>query len=174
MRRILVGLVALALVGSAVSAAGADPNQNPESGFTSKHVKWIRFIPNEIGTLTGARIVGHYLYMTSWRSFSIYDVSKPTRPKLVSQTFWAQLGDDPFEFESEDMPTNGKVLIMSETDPRNVLHVIDVRDPAHPKQIANEVTGPLDKYQWANHTMSCLFDCTWLYGSKGAIVDLRD
>src|SRR5207302_926150 len=25
----------------------------------------------------------------------------------------------------------------------------------------------------ANHTMSCLFDCRWLWGSTGAIIDLR-
>jgi hypothetical protein len=174
LKRLLIGLAAFAVVLSLASPAGAGPNPDPTSGVTSKYVKWVKFIPNEIGTLTGARIVGHYIYMTSWRSFSIYDVTKPLDPKLVSQTFWGQLGDDPFEFESEDMPTNGKTLIMSETVPNNVLHVIDVTDPAHPKQVANEISDPTSDYQWANHTMSCLYDCTWLYGSRGAIVDLHD
>src|SRR5437773_77094 len=109
MRRLTVGLISIALLGSFAMPATGDQS---EGGFTSKYVKWVRFIPNEVGTATGARIVGHFLYMTSWRSFSIYDVRKPLDPKLVSQTFWGELGDDPFEFESEDMPTNGKVLIM--------------------------------------------------------------
>jgi hypothetical protein len=184
-KRLLVFLTSLALLGSFSLPASGDQS---EGGFTSKWVKWEKFIPFEVGTATGARIIGNYLYMTSWRSFSIYDVSKPLDPQLVSQTFWGELGDDAFEFESEDMPTNGKILIMSETEPRNVLHIIDVRDPSNPKQIANMDTtaesgqhsvysdtgGGSDAYTAANHTMSCLFDCTWLWGSTGAIVDLRD
>src|SRR5437588_2981978 len=137
LRRSLVAFVSVALIASFALPASGGQSQG---GFTSKYVKWVKFIPNEVGTLTGARIIGHYIYMTSWRSFSIYDVSKPLSPKLMSQTFWGQLGDDPFEFESEDMPTNGKVLIMSETAPSNALHVIDVSDPAHPKQVANETS----------------------------------
>jgi hypothetical protein len=174
MKRLLVALTSLALLGAVSLPASGDPGPDPRSGFTSKNVQWLKFIPYEMGTLTGARIIGHYLYMTSWRGFSIYDVAKATDPQLVSTTPWAALGDDPGEFESEDMPTNGKVLIMSETVPRNVLHVIDVTDRAHPVQIANEETAQGAEYSWANHTMSCLWHCKWLYGSTGAIVDLRD
>jgi len=170
-KRWLVGLCALALAVSLSTPATGDQSQG---GFSSKDVKWVKWFPNEIGTLTGARIVGNYLYMTSWRGFSIYDVSKPLAPKLESQTFWGQYGDDPGEFESEDMPTNGKILIMSETVPRNVLHVFDVSDKSNPKEIATEATPVGSDYDWANHTMSCLFDCTWLYGSAGSIVDLHD
>ena len=66
MKRLLIGLTALAVVGTfSLQPAGANPNPNPQSGYTSKYVKWLEFIPNEIGTLTGARIVGHYFYMTS-------------------------------------------------------------------------------------------------------------
>ncbi|MBI4259221.1 MAG: hypothetical protein HY658_01525 [Actinobacteria bacterium] len=70
------------------------------------------------------------------------------------------------------MATNGRILIMSETLPRNVLHVWDVRDKAHPVEIA--AVSSDTEFESANHTMSCLFDCTWLWGSDGAIVDLRN
>src|SRR5204863_5163329 len=38
----------------------------------------------------------------------------------------------------------------------------------------NEATPVGSAYDWANHTMSCLDGCRWLWGSAGAIVDLRD
>jgi len=138
---------------------GASGGPGPH-GISSKNVKHVAFIPFEVGTATGARIVGKYLYVTTWRSFSIYDISKPTSPELKSIT--------PFEakFENEDVATNGKVLIFSEEYPNGAVHVWNVRNKSNPKKIA-KLGGVRE------HTMSCVFDCKWLYGSYGGIVDLR-
>ena len=45
--------------------------------------------------------------------------------------------------------------------------VYDVSDKAHPALIGR--LAGVDQ-----HTMSCVLDCTWVYGSAGAIIDLRD
>lgn len=162
----------VALTGAGASTANGDPNLG---GFTSENVEWRGFIPFEVGTATGARIVGHYLYVTSWRSLSIYNVSKPEEPLLESHVLFAQtIGEAPVQFENEDVATNGKILIMSETVPRNVLHVWDVTDKKDPTEIATVDTTRGEKWAAANHTMSCLLGCKWLWGSDGAIVDLRN
>jgi hypothetical protein len=77
-------------------------------GFTSKDVEYLKYVPFEIGTATGARIVGKHLYVTSWRSFSIYDVTDPQNPVLESTTPFG------FQFENEDVATNGDILLFSE------------------------------------------------------------
>ncbi|HEX9891743.1 MAG TPA: hypothetical protein VGB28_06735, partial [Actinomycetota bacterium] len=76
-------------------------------------------------------------------------------------------------FENEDVPTNGKVLFFSETGATlvgggfNRLRVYDVTDPAAPVQIANVPN-------LGQHTSTCIDDCTYLYGSSGNIIDVRD
>jgi hypothetical protein len=46
--------------------------------------------------------------------------------------------------------------------------IIDVSDKANPTLLST-MADTSDQ-----HTVSCILDCTWLYGSEGAIVDLRD
>jgi hypothetical protein len=78
--------------------------------------------------------------------------------------------------ENEDMATNGKILLLTgfnRAGGANRLHVIDVRDPKKMKILA---TLP----EAGGHTMTCLYDCKWAYGSSsgpssvGTIVDLRN
>ena len=45
--------------------------------------------------------------------------------------------------------------------------VYDVSDKANPA-LVGRLAG-VDQ-----HTMRCVLDCTWVYGSEGAIIDLRD
>jgi hypothetical protein len=153
----------LAAMSSALLVLGVTPGASGgpgPHGISSDNVEHVAFIPFEAGTATGARIVGKYLYVTSWKTFSIYDVSDPASPQLESITPFE------FKFENEDVATNGKVLIFSEELPNAALHVWDVRDKANPAKLATlEGAG--------QHTMSCLFKCKWLYGSDGAIIDLR-
>jgi hypothetical protein len=130
-------------------------------GVTSSNVQYVHHAPFEVGTATGARVVGKYLYLTGWRSISIYDISTPENPQLVNTT---PIG---FQFENEDVATNGKIMLFSQTTPTSNLHVWDVANPASPREIAT-LAGA------GQHTMSCLYDCQWGYGSAGAIVDLRD
>jgi hypothetical protein len=157
-KKLLFAAMSTALLILGVSP-GASGGPGPH-GISSGNVKHVAFIPFEVGTATGARIVGKYLYVTTWRSFSIYDISKPTDPQLESITPFE------FKFENEDVATNGKILIFSEELPNAALHVWNVRDKANPKKIAT-----LDGA--GEHTMSCVLDCKWLYGSYGGIIDLR-
>ena len=158
MKRLLTcALAAFLLTGIATSASGGPT----AGGLASDNVEYVTFVPFEVGTATGARLVGKYLYVTTWKSISIYDVSDPESPQLESIT---PVG---FMFENEDVATNGKVLIFSEELPNSALHVWDVRDKAAPEEIAT-----LDGV--GNHTMTCVLGCKWLYGSGGTIVDLRD
>jgi hypothetical protein len=143
-------------------------------GFSSKNVEYIGFLPFEEGSgepvpgqpqetvsATGANIRGDYMYLTSWKNISIYDISKPLKPKL---TAFLPIG---FMFENENVATNGKILLFSESLPHDVLHVYDVSDKTKIKEIAT-VPGAGD------HTTTCLMDCKWAYGSDGSITDLRD
>lgn len=143
------------------------------------------------GDGVGARIVGKYLYVTTTTGLTIYDIqSDPAHPKKVG------LETMDVEFENEEVPTNGKLLgisgqdgchdplsmnVLSGTVPNQAdtnstwsgseatgcLTLWDVSDPANVKEIKS-VPGA------GEHTTACALDCTWLYGSTGAIVDNRD
>ncbi|MEA2433008.1 MAG: hypothetical protein QOG54_465 [Actinomycetota bacterium] len=163
----LIGLSAAALLlAGMLSPASAGPGPD---GITSDNVEHVAFVPFEVGTATGARVIGKFLYVTTWRSFSIYDISDPEAPVRLSTTpFAGQDGEpSPIKFENEDVATNGKVMIFSEELPQATLHVFDVEDKTNPVQIST-LAGA------GQHTMSCILDCKWLYGSDGAIIDLRD
>ena len=67
-------------------------------------------------------------------------------------------------FTEEDPDTNGRILLVAQ---RRVLIVIDVSDKTAP-----EVLSTLDGAD--QHTITCVLDCTWAYGSEGTIIDLRD
>ncbi|MFN2595222.1 MAG: hypothetical protein ABR579_10085 [Actinomycetota bacterium] len=169
--RLAAALACAALV--LPTAASANDSGPTPFGVASDHVQFVDYVPFEAGTATGARIIGHYMYTTSWRSLSIYDVSNPTKPQLLSTTPLAKSGD-PVSFENENVATNGNVLIFSESVPRNILRVYDVEDKTNPTEVASVDTTTGAQFQAANHTMACLFDCKWLWGSTGAIVDLHD
>ncbi|HVF52907.1 MAG TPA: hypothetical protein VNC78_04785 [Actinomycetota bacterium] len=160
MRKKLIAFLAAAMVlgASGVPSAGAGTSLGGES---SDNVEWLKHVPFDAVTGTGARLVGDLLYVTSWRAFSIYDVSDAMNPALLSTTPFG------FAFENEDVATNGKILLFSESLPQNILHIWDVEDPTLPVQIA-QLPGAGD------HTMSCILDCDWGYGSDGSIVDLRN
>ena len=157
MKRLLTVIAAATMLVGIFPAAGAGPTQG---GVTSDNVEYIGHVPFQVGTATGAKVVGKYLYVTSWREFSIYDVSDPTAPQhLVSEPFG-------FKFENEDVATNGEIMLFSEQLPQNVLHVWDVEDKTNPTEIATLPGG-------GGHTSDCILDCKYSYSSTGVIVDLR-
>ena len=158
MRKALLAALAAALVVIAPPVASGGPGPH---GISSDNVKHLGYVPFEVGTATGARIVGKHLYVTSWKSFSIFDVSKPASPRWLSTTPFR------FAFENEDVATNGKILIFSEELPAETVHIWNVRNKKAPKKLA-ELPGA------GQHTMSCVLDCKWLYGSDGHIIDLRN
>lgn len=168
MKKLLIALISGALLGVSPGAVAGPGLQ----GVTSDNVEHVAFIPFEVGTATGAKIVGKYLYVTSWKSFSIYDISDPLDPVQVSQTPFG------FRFENENVSTDGKIMLFAEQAPVDSLHVWDVRDKANPAEIA-VVPGA------GSHTATCVLDCTYSYGSYdlagpqgastgGNLVDLRD
>jgi hypothetical protein len=160
--RTIAGLVAgvvLGATGMLPPSVTAGPSQG---GFSSDNVEWIAHIPFQVGSATGAKVVGKYLYVTSWREFSIYDVSDPMDPQLLSTTPFG------FKFENEDVATNGEIMLFSETIPQQILHVWNIEDKSNPVEIGQVGDGAGD------HTTECILDCKFGYGSEGSVSDLRD
>src|SRR5688500_14236939 len=110
-----------------VPAAGAGPSAG---GLTSDNVEWITYVPFDFGTASGASIIGDYMYVTSWRNFSIYDVSAPLNPVSVSDTPFG------FKFENEDVDSNGEIMLFSEELPNTDLHIWNVEDKSNPVEMS--------------------------------------
>lgn len=112
-----------------------------------------------------------YLYVSSSRGVHIFDVRDPAEPGLVGEfTEFADL-----YFPLEDPATNGKIYLHRGSGLGlrpfllpNRLYVLDVRDKSYPHVVGQLENAPLDL------TLTCVLDCTWVYGSSGTIVDLRD
>lgn len=131
------------------------------SGLMSANVEYVRTIPLENGTWTTARIQDGYLYVSGNKSFTIFDITDPANPQLVSTTLTG------FNFINEDVDTNGEILLITDERISGVLHVWDVSNKQAPTKLA-EVPGMID------HSFACVLDCKWAYGAGGDIVDLRD
>lgn len=180
-RRLLVALSLVALVVTALPTASAGPTAG---GLASDNVEYVTFVPFEPGSATGATVVGKYMYLTSWKNLSVYDISDPESPQLLGAK---PLG---FMFENENVSTNGEILLFSEELPgqpnpdregcdpstppsgasscrSTVLHIWNIEDKTNPVEIAQ-------LFDAGNHTTSCVLKCTYAYGSSGTISDLRD
>jgi hypothetical protein len=160
LKKILAALATPLLLAGLVGLPGANAGPS-QGGFSTDNVEYVDFFPFEVGTATGARVIGKYMYITSWKSFSIYDVSDPVAPVRMATIPFG------FKFENEDVATNGKIMIFSETTPQSNLHIYDVEDKSNPVLITT-VAGA------GNHTTSCILKCKWLYGSSGVITDIRN
>src|SRR4051812_33339306 len=179
-----LSLPALAFAGPAAPApAGltlppADPclePQPPPQGVidSSPNVEHVETVMGEAGALdAGGRLVGHYFYVTGSTHFSIYDVADPLHPKLTSRV------DFPCRFENEDVTGNADLLVYSDFATSGDLYVYDVRNKREPKLLS-------DTPEAGTHTMECVEDCRYLYGSYtrvgpkgplsgGKAVDLAD
>ncbi|HEV2756633.1 MAG TPA: hypothetical protein VG318_12765 [Actinomycetota bacterium] len=164
MKKVLVALACLGLFVSGLTAtAGAGPTPG---GYASDNIEWVTTVPFNGPTATGANFFksggDHYMLVTSWHNFAIYNINEPESPQLVGDP--VPFG---FKFENEDVATNGDIMLFSETLPGSDLHVWDIEDKSNPVEIAT-VTGAGD------HTTECILDCKWAYGSEGTITDLRN
>ncbi len=161
-----------ALIGSVLLLAGlsAGAQAGPADGFNSDNVEFIKHVPLEEGTATGMRVIDDYMYVTSWKDFTIYDVSDPINPVMLSKTLFAEDSADQgtgFRFENEDVATNGKLLIFAQQLPVADLFVYDMEDKTNPVLLSR--TPGL-----GSHTTDCILDCKFLYNSNGMIIDLSD
>ncbi|MGH2736461.1 MAG: LVIVD repeat-containing protein [Actinomycetota bacterium] len=163
-RKIAALFAALALPAAMLAGpqgASAGPSQG---GISTDNVEYVSFLPFEGATSTGVSIVGKYMYLTSWKSLSIYDISDPLNPALAGGP--VPLG---FQFENENVAVSpdGKIMLFSESLPQDVLHVWDVEDKTSPVEIASVENA-------GDHTSTCVLKCNWVYGSDGSITDLRN
>lgn len=147
-------VVLLSLATPALAAAQAPP------ATSTKDVELVRNIARHTDTSGAVLHDGHY-YITTERDLSIYDVADPLNPTLTGSVVLEAIGTP--IFTEEDPTTNGKLLVISNGDTL----VYDVSDKSNPT-----IKGVLPGLE--QHTMQCILDCTWVYGSEGAIVDLRD
>lgn len=177
MRKIALLLAALMLAAFSqvtnASSLGLPADAEPSAGgWTSGNVEWVKnLLISQNGV--GGRIVGDYFYANDQNKIMIFDIKDPLNP--------AQVGTLPmpqeWELSREDLDTNGEIMlvpnqVMASADgtPRagaNALYIVDVEDKTNP-QIIGTLPGA------AQHTMSCVLDCKWAYGSDGNIVDLRN
>ena len=164
MRKIVTLAAVLGLfVGALPNGATAGPGPQ---GVSSDNIEQVTFLPFEAGTATGADFFtqgkDRYMIVTGWKTFSIYDINDPANPQIVGQP--VPFG---FQFENEDVSTNGSIMLFSESLPRNILHIWSIEDVTNPVEVST-VAGA------GQHTTSCILNCKWAYGSSGAITDLRD
>ena len=158
--------LAIAIAGSFLAlSAGLGPARavlpGAETYFASKNVELVASVPLD-GSSAGARIVGSRMFVATSNGLTIFDISDPLKPEELGRL---SVRLDPAHFSPEDVDTNGKVLIVRGPLPAADLLVIDVSNPRHPRMVT-EVP------QAGNHTMTCILDCAYAYGSSGVIVDL--
>lgn len=173
LRRTVQAAAVAFLIAAAPAHAQSVPGAVPDY-FSSDNVERIGNV-RTVGDGVGATIVGKYMYVTSTLSLSIFDISNAENPVQVGITTLD------VEFENEEVPTNGKILGISGQigcrDPSAVngpgagsnasgcLSLYDVSNPAAPTYLTSVPAG--------EHTHACVLDCTYFYGSSGAIVDAR-
>jgi hypothetical protein len=165
---ILMGAILMAITGSAGASpvpALLDVTQRSDysvlpdkTGVFSENVEWVgNVLVSQDGV--GGRIIGKYLYANDQNKVMIFDIKDPVNPVLTGFVPMPQ----EWELSREDLDGNNKVIVVPNL---GTLYVIDVEDKANP-QIIGEAPG-------GQHTQSCILNCTWAYGSDGAIHDLRD
>ncbi|HVE99555.1 MAG TPA: hypothetical protein VNA12_10305 [Mycobacteriales bacterium] len=157
-------LLALCLLASLVvsGSARAEPKPEPGPGFVkTSNVEYLGTVPLD-GDTAGARLLGKTFYVLTAKGLTIYDVTNPLIPVPLGATVLPHTPNQ----EREDVDTNGKILIAGQSY-LGILYVVDVSNPRLPV-LLSRLSGAAD------HTNSCILDCTYVYGSEGTITDLRD
>ena len=159
MKRLAAIILTAALIPAAPAASQVLWERQP-TGWSMGPIEHLRTIPVEAGSAVGGTVHDGYLYVTTWRSFSIYDVTNAAKPELVSVS---DLGP---QLINEGPATNGELLLLSNDAVTGALEVWDVGDKSAP-ELLGETTTPR-----ADHIWTCVLDCSYAYGSGGSIVDL--
>jgi hypothetical protein len=173
MRKLTAGL---AVLGALAIVPGPSNAGQGLDWLATDSVRFVKNIPDAADGV-GGRVVGGYLYVTSSKGLQIYDLSSPEDPQQVG-SITVQM-----HWENEQVPTNGVLLGISSSDGcaapdaskgapdvgsnqrANCLSIYDVRDKSHPVWLTS-VWGA------GAHTNTCLLDCSYMWGSNGAVTDL--
>jgi hypothetical protein len=175
MRKIacLAAALSMAVAGVAQAAPEGGPaDAGPSAGgISSDNVEFIKNIPLSIDGV-GGLVIGDYFYTNDQNKVMIFDITDPINPEMTGFVPMPQ----EVLFSREDIDGNGEILVVPNTvipNPDDQTHrigatyIIDVEDKTNPTIIA-QLNGS------AQHTMSCILDCKWAYGSDGNIIDLRN
>ena len=166
----IVAALGVTIAALAVPAAGGPT----AGGLATDNVEFIRHIPIAQNGV-GGRLIGKYFYMNDQNKIMVYDIADPENPEMIGFVAMPQ----EWQFSREDIDGNGNILVVPNTvsgqndgnvqtqSAANAVYIIDVEDKTNPT-IVSKVPGA------AQHTVSCILDCKWAYGSGGNIIDLRD
>lgn len=168
MRLRLPGLLAAAALLAPSFAGGSQVGAYPVGpSFMSPNVEWLGTIPDAAGIsakfITGKDGKAKWMYMSTTKGLSIYDVSNPAVP--IPQ------GRLPLpNFENEDVEGNEDLAIISfDGILGGTVYVIDVRNKLAPV-LLSEFTA----YGGSGHTSHCIDDCRWLYTNGGGSITVTD
>ena len=157
-------VLALCLLASTLltSVSQAEPTPEPGPGFVkTSNVDYLATVPLDSDT-AGGRLFGKTFYVLTAKGLTIYDVTNPLIPVPLGATVLPHTPNQ----EREDIDTNGKILIAGQSY-HGILYVVDVSNPRLPV-LLSYLPGAAD------HTNTCALNCSFVYGSEGTIVDLRD
>jgi hypothetical protein len=155
----LAGVTALAV--AAVPVVAAEQGSPGPGYIATSNVEHVMTLPLDTDSIGGRVLDGDFFLRTA-KGVTIYDTSSPELP--TPKGFVAVPATPNQERESID--TNGEVLVTGQSYDGN-LYVVDVRNRTTPTILSVLPNA-------ADHTNTCVLDCTWVYGSEGTIVDLRD
>ena len=164
--RLRLALAATALVLPAAGGLPAATATPVAPGFTSPNVEWLAQIPEAGGIsahfVTDAHGKAHYLYLSTVKGLSIYDVSNPELP--------LPLGRLPLpHFENEDIDGNNDVAVIS-TSPGGQIFIVDVRN-----KLAPVLATELQASDGDAHTSNCVDGCArWFYSTEGSFLKAVD
>lgn len=136
-------------------ACGQSADIPPGEADVSDNVEHLGWVPGDAGDATpGGRLVGRHFFVTGASHFTIYDVSKPESPRVVSRTTF------PCRFENEDVAVSpdGNWLLYSDFATTGSLYVYDVRDKRQPR-LAAELPGG------GGHIATCVLACRYAINS---------
>ena len=164
-QRFLVAAVAVTVLVPVSAAQGGSVawELTPAGWRSGPIIEHVRNLPLEGGAI-GAVEHQRFLYVSGERSFSIFDISKPDDPQLMSTRL---LGEHAL---NEHPQTNGRILLLSRdaVPAERSLEIWNVIDKTNPQRIGG-FANPGADHMWA-----CVLDCTFAYGSHGTIVSLAD
>ncbi len=171
MRKAFSLITSVVLAALLVAPAAGEPTPNGMATANVEHVRHIPLAQNGVG----GRLIGKWFYMNDQNKVMVWDVSDPENPEMTGFVPMPQ----EWQFSREDIDGNGKILVVPNTasgqndgnlqtqSAANATYIIDVEDKTNPT-IISKLPGS------AQHTVSCILDCKWAYGSGGNIIDLRN